>query len=107
MPMKSRAFGVLVVAALAALVACSEHRDPAAETDARILAFDSAPVRLVTGRDTIPLALELATSEEQRQLGLMERHHLSERAGMLFVYDSTQPPDAGFWMYRTRLPLDI
>jgi len=26
---------------------------------------------------------------------------------MLFVYDSTQPPDAGFWMYRTRIPLDI
>jgi hypothetical protein len=28
-------------------------------------------------------------------------------AGMLFVYDSTQPGNAGFWMYRTRIPLDI
>jgi hypothetical protein len=27
--------------------------------------------------------------------------------GMLFVYEETQPADAGFWMYRTRIPLDI
>jgi hypothetical protein len=40
-------------------------------------------------------------------MGLMERRHLADDAGMLFVYDSTQPPDAGFWMYRTRIPLDI
>jgi len=40
-------------------------------------------------------------------MGLMERRRLADSAGMLFVYDSTQPPDAGFWMYRTRIPLDI
>jgi uncharacterized membrane protein (UPF0127 family) len=40
-------------------------------------------------------------------MGLMERRHLAPSAGMLFVYDSTQPPDAGFWMFRTRIPLDI
>jgi uncharacterized membrane protein (UPF0127 family) len=51
--------------------------------------------------------LELAVSADQQHLGLMERRHLAERAGMLFVYDSLQPADAGFWMYRTRLPLDI
>jgi len=38
---------------------------------------------------------------------LMERRQLADTAGMLFVYDSVQPPDAGFWMYRTRIPLDI
>jgi uncharacterized membrane protein (UPF0127 family) len=37
----------------------------------------------------------------------MERRQLADTAGMLFVYDSVQPPDAGFWMYRTRVPLDI
>jgi uncharacterized membrane protein (UPF0127 family) len=40
-------------------------------------------------------------------MGLMERHHLDANAGMLFVFDSTQPPQPGFWMYRTRIPLDI
>jgi uncharacterized membrane protein (UPF0127 family) len=37
----------------------------------------------------------------------MERRQLADSAGMLFVFDSTQAPDAGFWMYRTRIPLDI
>ena len=26
---------------------------------------------------------------------------------MLFLYDSDEPPTAGFWMFRTRIPLDI
>jgi uncharacterized membrane protein (UPF0127 family) len=84
---------------------CGERSQPVA--DEHILDFDSATVRLATTRDTVPLRLELATTSDQQRLGLMERRHLPERAGMLFVYDSVQPPDAGFWMYRTRIPLDI
>jgi uncharacterized membrane protein (UPF0127 family) len=92
---------------LVGLPACGERPAPASDADERILAFDSATARLATRRDTVPLVLELATTAEQQRLGLMERRHLPERAGMLFVYDSIQPRDAGFWMYRTRLPLDI
>jgi uncharacterized membrane protein (UPF0127 family) len=90
---------------LLTLAACKD--EPPQDADEHILHFDSATVRLATGRDTVPLALELAVSTDQQRLGLMERRHLAERAGMLFVYDTTQPPDAGFWMYRTRIPLDI
>jgi len=72
-----------------------------------VMAFDSATARLVGPSDTLRLALKLAVSAEQKSMGLMERRHLADSAGMLFVYDSTQPPDAGFWMYRTRIPLDI
>ena len=71
------------------------------------MSFDTARVRLAGQRDTLQLALQLAVSAEQRRMGLMERRRLADDAGMLFVYDSTQPPDAGFWMYRTRIPLDI
>lgn len=71
------------------------------------LHFDTSSVRVVTRTDTIPIAVELAVSSEQKSTGLMERRQLAEHAGMLFVYDSAQPPDAGFWMYRTRIPLDI
>ena len=74
---------------------------------AHVMAFDTARVRLARAGDTIPLHVELAVRPEQKSMGLMERRHLDENAGMLFVYDSTQPPDAGFWMYRTRIPLDI
>lgn len=72
-----------------------------------VMSFDSARVRLARATDTIPLRVELAVKPEQKSMGLMERRHLAKDAGMLFVYDSTQPPDAGFWMYRTRIPLDI
>jgi len=71
------------------------------------LRFDTATVRVITQTDTIPLAVELAVSREQKSTGLMERRELADSAGMLFAYDSVQPPDAGFWMYRTRIPLDI
>ena len=97
----------LLCMALLAVSSCGERPEPDDAAYGHILDFDSATVRLATTRDTVPLALELATASDQQRLGLMERRHLSERAGMLFVYDSVQPPDAGFWMFRTRIPLDI
>ena len=72
-----------------------------------VMPFDSAHVRLAGERDTLRLTVQLAVSDEQKRMGLMERRRLADDAGMLFVYDSSQPPDAGFWMYRTRIPLDI
>ena len=72
-----------------------------------VMSFDTAHVRLIRQRDTIRLGLELAVSSAQKTMGLMERRYLAADAGMLFVYDSIQPGDAGFWMYRTRIPLDI
>lgn len=99
--------GTLLCIVALALPGCGERHEPAAAADEHFLDFDSATVRLVTNRDTVPVAVELATTPDQQRLGLMERRQLSERAGMLFVYDSVQPPDAGFWMFRTRIPLDI
>jgi uncharacterized membrane protein (UPF0127 family) len=97
----------LLAIALLAGWSCRERSASDDSAYAHVLDFDSATVRLATTRDTVPLALQLATATDQKRLGLMERRHLSDRAGMLFVYDSVQPPDAGFWMYRTRIPLDI
>ncbi|HEY9226490.1 MAG TPA: DUF192 domain-containing protein, partial [Gemmatimonadaceae bacterium] len=57
--------------------------------------------------DTIPVVAELAETQDQRTMGLMERQHLADSAGMLFLYPSQQPANAGFWMFRTRIPLDI
>lgn len=72
-----------------------------------VVAFDTASVRVIGPADTVPLRVELAVSPDQRTMGLMERRELADAAGMLFVYESMQPADAGFWMYRTRIPLDI
>lgn len=100
--------GVGCVLALAAMICgCGGASADKAEPDQNVITFDSSSVRLVSGHDTVRLSVELAASPAQRTMGLMERHHLAETAGMLFLYDSTQPPTAGYWMFRTRIPLDI
>jgi uncharacterized protein len=96
------AFGIAAVA-----MACRGEKAGDDDAYAHVMAFDTTRVRLTTARDTLRLIVELAVSPEQRTMGLMERQRLAEDAGMLFVYDAMQPADAGFWMYRTRIPLDI
>ncbi|WP_280540477.1 DUF192 domain-containing protein [Chromohalobacter sp. 11-W] len=53
------------------------------------------------------LSVEVARQADERARGLMGRDVLATDAGMLFVYPRRQPPEAAFWMYRTRIPLDI
>lgn len=95
--------------AIAALAAGCESRSSGDDATAyeHVMSFDTAHARLAGSRDTLHLTLEIARSAEQRSMGLMERRQLADSTGMLFVFDSTQAPDAGFWMYRTRIPLDI
>jgi uncharacterized membrane protein (UPF0127 family) len=49
--------------------------------------------------------VEVASTPAQRELGLMNRVHMSRRAGMWFVFD--RPDQYAFWMKDTRLSLDI
>ncbi len=53
------------------------------------------------------LEVELASTPTERSRGLMERDQLAEQSGMLFLYERLQSARNGFWMYRTRIPLDI
>ena len=89
------------------LFACDKRDQPATDDGRPVLPFDTARVRLLTTMDTLRLIVELAIKPEQHTLGLMERRHLPDSAGMLFLYDATQPDSSAYWMYRTRIPLDI
>lgn len=51
------------------------------------------------------VAVELADTPEERQLGLMYRDTLPAGQGMLFVYPDAQ--ERRFWMKNTRVPLSI
>lgn len=53
------------------------------------------------------LTVEIADTFELRQRGLMMREQLGEHHGMWFTYNEERPGYAGFWMYRTLIPLDI
>lgn len=49
--------------------------------------------------------VELATTSEEQERGLMERENLPADSGMLFVYQSEG--DYPFWMKNTKIPLDM
>jgi uncharacterized membrane protein (UPF0127 family) len=87
-------------------VACRGEPQQEAEA-APLITFDTSHVRIVSKTDTIPLLVELARTSNEKTMGLMERTHLADSAGMLFIYDGMQPANAGFWMFRTKIPLDI
>jgi uncharacterized protein len=92
----------------ATFLACGSGSDAAADSSAApIMTFDTARVRLVSKADTIPLVVELARTPSEKTMGLMERTHLPESSGMLFIYGEMQPGNNGFWMFRTKIPLDI
>jgi uncharacterized protein len=100
----SRVITALVVAA----VACTGDDTPPQDTTfVPVLKLDTTRLRIAGRSDTISVRVELARTTEEKQLGLMERPSLAADAGMLFLYDSTQAPTTGFWMHRTRIPLDI
>lgn len=93
----------------ALLMACSSRSDSASTSSddySHLMAFDSATIRIVD-RDTTKVNVELAESEAQHTMGLMERRRLAPDAGMLFLYSAVQPDSSAYWMYRTRIPLDI
>ena len=62
-----------------------------------------APVCVVP--DGTRVHLELATTDDERQLGLMFRDSLRPDGGMLFVFDTDEPYQ--FWMKNTFIPLDF
>lgn len=94
--------------ALATSIVGSTCRDAQNAQDySRVVQFDTATIQVHTASSVVRLHVELAQSSEQRTMGLMERRVLPDSGGMLFLYEADEPADAGFWMYRTRIPLDI
>ena len=56
-------------------------------------------------KNIIPLRLEIASTQQQKIDGLMERTYLPDRHGMLFVYEKNSYPS--IWMKNTYIPLDV
>ena len=90
--------------AAAALAACGEEPEPAFVFPVPI---DTTTAWIRTGGDSTSLLVEVARTSAQKAYGLMVRPSLDENSGMIFIYDTDQPDSAGFWMFRTKIPLDI
>ncbi len=96
----------LISAACLACLACDRTKVPEPEP-APVVQFDTGQVEVRASADTFRMRVELASSDEQKQYGLMDRTQLAADVGMLFVYDAPQDSTDGFWMFRTKIPLDI
>ena len=63
--------------------------------------LDLAHIKLSAGMHLI--TVQMATTPEQRQIGLMLRKEMPQQEGMLFVFE--EPSQQCFWMKNTLLPL--
>ena len=97
---------LLGLAALLALITSAACERPEPEFVSPV-AFDTATAWIRTGGDSTSLLVEVARTSAQKTYGLMARPSLDPNSGMIFVYDTIQSGDSGFWMFRTRMPLDI
>jgi len=65
------------------------------------------PVIIIENNKGVPvqLTVEVATTEEEKKTGLMDRSTLGDYSGMIFVYENNT--QSTFWMKNVSLPLDI
>ena len=68
-------------------------------------AFPISRVVLVAESGRYSFDVEVATTDDQRRLGLMNRPQLGKNSGMLFDYGSSR--EVAMWMKNTIIPLDM
>jgi uncharacterized membrane protein (UPF0127 family) len=86
-----------LLAPLAILMALAAPVAPAHAAD--------GPAVFHTSKGTFSFRLEIAETERDREIGLMNRRSLAPDAGMLFDFHTEQP--VAFWMENTYIPLDM
>jgi uncharacterized membrane protein (UPF0127 family) len=79
--------------------ACSDSNPPAAQV------LPETPLTIEQGGQVQHITVEVASTEPQRETGLMWRQEMADDHGMLFVFPSDTK--TGFWMKNTYIPLDI
>jgi uncharacterized membrane protein (UPF0127 family) len=76
-----------------------------AQTDHAQTGLTVEPLEIVTSHGPVRFQVEMANSEDKREIGMMFRTSVAPDKGMLFDFPHTDP--ASFWMKNTLIPLDI
>ncbi len=97
-PRLARAAPALVLLGSLACAARPPAEPVAAAPPPRVIVVTAAGARL-------PVTVELARTDEERERGLMNRRELAPEAGMLFLFSENEP--RAFWMKNTLIPLDM
>jgi len=72
---------------------------------AQLARFPTAPLTIMTAGGPRQFTVEVATTPEQMEQGLMFRRSLAPDSGMIF--DFRTPSMAAMWMRNTLIPLDM
>jgi uncharacterized protein len=100
-----RICAAFILAALSlAYVPIVAHAQTGEPTGAQSLPFTPLLIETKAGK-RLALQVEVARTEEQRNIGLMFRKSMAETKGMLFLF--APPQDTAFWMRNTYIPLDL
>jgi uncharacterized protein len=79
---------------------------PSTTTEPETIPEETGPVVLIqTAAGEVAVPVEVADSQEEREVGLMNRESLPPDAGMIFLFDDDT--QGGFWMKNTLIPLSI
>jgi uncharacterized membrane protein (UPF0127 family) len=87
------------------MCACSSSERTTAPAASPSGGFAHGNVLIDTSEGSVLVKIEIADSEQERELGLMNRTSLAENAGMMFIF--MEPVKTGFWMKDTKIPLSI
>jgi uncharacterized protein len=81
----------------------TETADPPTTTEEE----REGPVVLIQTQrgEEVPVTVEIADTQGEREVGLMHRESLPEDAGMIFLFE--EEITGGFWMKNTLIPLSI
>jgi uncharacterized protein len=101
---------LLLVLVLLSMVGCGNGSN-GAEAERTTTASATGPVfeegraKIDTEGRQVQVAVEIAETPVQQQLGLMHRESLADEAGMVFLF--AKETRGGFWMKNTLIPLSI
>jgi uncharacterized membrane protein (UPF0127 family) len=76
-----------------------------AVSSAPVRAASFQPLEIVTKNGVQVFSVEIATTEEEKQTGLMHRKELADGKGMLFDFNPEQ--EVSMWMKNTYVSLDM
>ena len=95
-PDRLRAWRWMIVVAAVALCVLAGARAQAASVQ---------PLEIVTKSGVQVFSVEMATTEQEKETGLMYRKELPDGKGMLFDFSPEQ--EVSMWMKNTYIPLDM
>jgi uncharacterized protein len=104
-PMMKKMISVVVAAALAAFLGILGSELMPGKADGTIVFPHSRMEILRTDGSKAAFDIELATTPEQQERGLMFRKNLAPDAGMLFLWPTDEP--VSMWMKNTFISLDM